>query len=294
MQPEEILPYLNLIQELLTLNNLGIAYLTQAQLGKEPTANLEKAIAAYAEAITILRQPGLERNLALTLNNLGNAYRTQAQLGKEPTANLEKAIASHKEAAQICHQLGLERDLVEIRINLGSDYQEKEDLDGAITCYEKSLEFLTESSNYKTFGMVLNKLGKVLFVQRNYSRAIQILEQAHELWEKKKELPELAITLYELAKLYHRTGCLERARLYFKDSLRLFRRLQEPNKILPVLTALGNLELQCGKLEPGVEHLKEAQEYLQDHPNPEKLTEVEYLLSLVSPTYTQDIQYVNP
>ncbi|NCR36384.1 MAG: CHAT domain protein, partial [Microcystis aeruginosa S11-01] len=50
-----------------TLNNLGAAYWTQAELGQEPVANLERAIANYTEAATIRRQPGLERDLAQTL-----------------------------------------------------------------------------------------------------------------------------------------------------------------------------------------------------------------------------------
>ncbi|NCS41526.1 MAG: CHAT domain protein, partial [Microcystis aeruginosa BS13-10] len=92
-----------------TLNNLGNAYRTQAQLGQEPVANLERAIANHTEAATIRRQPGLERDLAQTLTNLGVAYRTQAQLGQEPVANLERAIANYTEAATICRQPGLER-----------------------------------------------------------------------------------------------------------------------------------------------------------------------------------------
>ncbi|NCS50666.1 MAG: CHAT domain protein, partial [Microcystis aeruginosa BK11-02] len=94
-----------------TLTNLGAAYSTQAQLGQEPVANLERAIANHTEAATIRRQPGLERELAGTLTNLGVAYWTQAQLGQEPVANLERAIANHTEAATIRRQPGLEREL---------------------------------------------------------------------------------------------------------------------------------------------------------------------------------------
>ncbi|TRU21104.1 MAG: CHAT domain protein, partial [Microcystis aeruginosa Ma_MB_S_20031200_S102D] len=90
-----------------TLTNLGVAYSTQAELGQEPVANLERAIAAYTEATTIYRQPGLERELAQTLNNLGVAYRTQAELGQEPVANLERAIATYTEATTIRRQPGL-------------------------------------------------------------------------------------------------------------------------------------------------------------------------------------------
>nr|NCR39284.1 CHAT domain protein [Microcystis aeruginosa W13-11] len=96
-----------------TLNNLGIAYWTQAELGQEPVANLERAIANHTEAATIRRQLGLERDLAQTLTNLGIAYWTQAELGQEPVANLERAIANYTEAATICRQPGLERELAQ-------------------------------------------------------------------------------------------------------------------------------------------------------------------------------------
>ncbi len=112
----------------LTLTNLGNAYLTQAQLGKEPVANLERAIATYTEATTIRRQPGLERDLATTLNNLGIAYHTQAQLGKEPVANLERAIAAYTEATTIHRQPGLERDLAGTLNNLGNAYRTQAEL----------------------------------------------------------------------------------------------------------------------------------------------------------------------
>jgi len=133
-----------------TLNNLGIAYLNQAELGKEPVANLERAIAAYTEATTISRQPGLERDLAQTLNNLGVAYRTQARLGKEPVANLERAIAAYTEATTIRRQPGLERDLAGTLNNLGVAYSTQAqlgkepvaNLERAIANYREALSFL--------------------------------------------------------------------------------------------------------------------------------------------------------
>ncbi len=76
--------------------------------------NLERAIAAYTEAATIRRQPGLERDLATTLNNLGLAYWTQSQVGKEPVANRERAINAYTEATTIFRQLGLNKTVAKI------------------------------------------------------------------------------------------------------------------------------------------------------------------------------------
>ncbi len=55
-----------------TLNNLGIAYRTQAELGKEPVANLERAIANYREALSFLNPALLPADTLITGRNLGN------------------------------------------------------------------------------------------------------------------------------------------------------------------------------------------------------------------------------
>ncbi|MGI0497995.1 CHAT domain-containing protein, partial [Arthrospira platensis CENA650] len=61
-----------------TLKNLGVARRTQAEMGINPAANLESAIAAYDEAAGIRRRLGLDKDLSRTLTNLGNARLTQA------------------------------------------------------------------------------------------------------------------------------------------------------------------------------------------------------------------------
>ncbi|MDY7054422.1 CHAT domain-containing protein, partial [Limnospira fusiformis] len=82
--------------------NLGVARLTQAEMGIDPTANLERAMTAYEEAAGIRRRLGLARDLATTLNNFGFAYQTQSRLaGNSPTQTqqaLENAYRSFQEA----------------------------------------------------------------------------------------------------------------------------------------------------------------------------------------------------
>ncbi len=91
----------------------------------------------------------------------------------------------------------------------------------------------------------------------------------------------LALTFFELARLYHRIHRLEKARLYFKDTLRLFRRLEEQDSIADVMTELGNLELQLGQIQSARTHLEEAREYYQGKNNQERIEQIEWLLSLL-------------
>jgi tetratricopeptide (TPR) repeat protein len=87
-----------------TLNNLGNARLTQAEMGINPAANLDSAIAAYDEAAEIIRRLGLARDLATTLNNFGFAYQAQSHLaGNSSTQTqqaLENAYRSFQEALE--------------------------------------------------------------------------------------------------------------------------------------------------------------------------------------------------
>jgi len=75
-----------------TLNNLGIARLTQAQMGIDPARNLDAAIAAYDEAAEIRRRLGLARDLATTLNNAGFAYQAQSRLPSNSPAQKQTSL----------------------------------------------------------------------------------------------------------------------------------------------------------------------------------------------------------
>ncbi|MFP4221072.1 MAG: SAV_2336 N-terminal domain-related protein, partial [Phormidium sp.] len=94
-----------------TLTNLGNVCRTQAELGINPAANLERSITLYEEAAAIRRQLGLDQDIFYTLTNLGNARLTQAEMGINPAANLERALTAYDEAAAIRRQLGLDQDI---------------------------------------------------------------------------------------------------------------------------------------------------------------------------------------
>jgi tetratricopeptide (TPR) repeat protein len=150
-----------------TLTNLGSAYLTQAELGQQPSANLIRAIAVYHEAAKIRRDLGLGKNLSTTLNNLGSAYRSQAELGEQPSANLQKAIAVYSEAAKIRRDLGLEKDLSSALTNLGSAYliqaqlgeQPSANLQKAIKVYNEAAKIFRDLGLEKDLSSTLTNLG---------------------------------------------------------------------------------------------------------------------------------------
>jgi tetratricopeptide (TPR) repeat protein len=83
--------------------------------------------------------------------------------------------------------------------------------------------------------------------------------------------------MFELARCFHKTGCLGQAKIYFKDSIRLYQRLEQPTQVAAVTSALGNLELQMGQIEDARVHLQTALEFYQAAGNLERIASIQEL-----------------
>ncbi|MBE7383714.1 MAG: CHAT domain-containing protein [Leptolyngbya sp. SIO1E4] len=180
-----------------TLNSLGGAVWTQAELGIDPVANLERAIVAYEESAQLSRQLGLDRNLSSTLNNQATARKTQAELGIDPAHNLERAITAYEESAQLSRQLGLDRDLSSTLMNqatarstqaeLGID--PAANLERAITAYEESAQLMRQLGLDRNLSSTLMNQANARSTQAqlgidpalNLERAITAYEESAQL-----------------------------------------------------------------------------------------------------------------
>jgi tetratricopeptide (TPR) repeat protein len=267
-----------------TQNNLGNAYVNRIE-GKE-AGNLETAIAYFQAALEVFSHEEFPAERAKTQQNLGVTYRNRIE--GEQAANLETAIACSQAALEVFTHETYPTDWARTQYSLGHTFRERfklfgkaEDIQQAIAAYKRAIEVIQETEDKELLPNYLYLLGKALFEGGYYTEAIENFQVCEQIYQNRKDIVNLALTLFELSRLYHRTGRLETARLYFKDSLRLFRRLEDEDKIAAATTALGNLELQMGKLSQGLNHLKEAQEYYQEKDEPERLEEVNYLLELL-------------
>ncbi|MDT9277753.1 MAG: CHAT domain-containing protein, partial [Limnospira sp. PMC 737.11] len=156
-----------------TLTNLGVARSTQAEMGIDLTANLERAITAIDEAAGIRRRLGLDKDLSHTLTNLGAARYTRAEMGIDPTANLERAITAYDEAAGIMRRLGLDKDLSGTLNNLGAarytqagmGIDPTANLERAITAYEEAAGIRRRLGLDLDLSSTLNNLGNARLTQ---------------------------------------------------------------------------------------------------------------------------------
>ncbi|MDT9234229.1 CHAT domain-containing protein [Limnospira sp. PMC 917.15] len=246
-----------------TLTNLGVARSTQAEMGIDPTANLERAITAYDEASGIRQELGLDKDLSSTLTNLGNARLTQAEMGINPTPNLERAIASHDEASGILRQLGLDKDLSGSLNNLGvARYTQANmgidptaNLERAITAYDEASGIMRRLELDKDLSTTLNNLGSARLTQANMGidptanleRAITAYNEAAGILRELGLDKDLSRTLTGLgnARLTQAnmgiklTANLERAITAIDEAAAIMRRLELDKDLSGTLTNLG-------------------------------------------------------
>ena len=264
-----------------TKNNLGTAY--RNRIRGERANNLEVAISCYQQALNIRSLKSFPLDWADTQYNLGNAYR-QRLIGDQ-TKNLDQAITCYENVLKVYTGKTFPDYWAQIKYNLGNSYRQRfqllnnsEDIKQAILAYQQAKAIFEKTADADLIFDSYYQLGRTLFEGGYYREAIQHLETCSQTYRKSKDVPHLAPILFELARVYHRISRLEKARLNFKDSLRLFRRLGDEENTYSVMVALSNLEIQTGKIEQAYDHLKEAQTYYQTHPNPQRLYEINHLL----------------
>ncbi|MEA5519401.1 CHAT domain-containing protein [Limnoraphis robusta] len=246
-----------------TLTNLGNAYLTQAELGENPSQNLQQAITAYDQAAEIRRRLGLEKDLSTTLTNLGNAYLTQAQLGENPSQNLQQAITAYHQAAEIFRRLGLEKDLSTTLTNLGIAYltqaslgeNPSQNLQQAITAYHQAAEIRRRLGLEKDVSQTLTNLGNAYLTQaqlgenpsQNLQKAITAYHQAAEIFRRLGLEKDLSTTLTNLGIAYsdqaqlgeNPSQNLQQAITAYHQAAEIFRRLRLEKDLSTTLNNLG-------------------------------------------------------
>jgi tetratricopeptide (TPR) repeat protein len=149
----------------------------------------------------------------------------------------------------------------------------------SIDDYHSILKVYTLESFPREWARIQVYLARFSVAQlQNYQFATEHLQSAYEqLSENNNDTGLLAETMFELARCFHKTGCLGQAKIYFKDSIRLYQRLEQPTQVAAVTSALGNLELQMGQIDDARIHLQTALEFYQATGNFTRVSSIQEL-----------------
>jgi len=100
--------------------------------------NLEQAIAAYQQALTVTTQEAMPVAWATTMNNLAIAYRVRIRGVRAD--NLEQAIAAYQQALTVRTQEAMPHDYRQTQRNLGHVYFDDQRWQDAYTAYAAAIE----------------------------------------------------------------------------------------------------------------------------------------------------------
>jgi tetratricopeptide (TPR) repeat protein len=262
-------------------NSLATAY--SYRIRGDRAENLEQSIAGYESALQVRTQTDFPINWATTQNNLANAY--SDRISGDRAENLERSIAGYESALQVYTQTDFPIDWAMTQNNLAIAYSDRirgdraENLERSIECYRAALEVRTPEAFPREWAKIQVSLARFSIENlRNYQVATEHLQSAYEhLLTNNNNTGLLAQTMFELARCFHQTGCFEQAKIYFKDSIRLYQRLEQPTQVAAATSALGNLELQMGLLDDARLHLQTALEFYQAAGNPERVESIQEL-----------------
>ncbi len=107
------------------------------------------------------------------------------------------------------------------------------------------------------------EIGKACYESKKYKKALTILLRVKEYAKKGNELEILAFALLYLGHAYKTIGSLYRARLAYKDALRMFQQLNAAPDIAETSASLAALEILQGRTTDARQHLTLARQYYQ-------------------------------
>jgi tetratricopeptide (TPR) repeat protein len=248
-------------------NNLALAY--QNRIKGDASDNIEKAIIRYQAILKNISPDWHPEEWAKTINNLANAFMKRIEGYRAD--NIEMAIDMYQGTLVI---RTLEKSPVEwatTQSNLARAYGERirgdetENLQQSINYYQLALGVLTINSFPNEWTSIQLELSKLSIEKmHNYQMAMEHLEAAYEhLSVNNSDTGLLAQTMFNMARCFHQTGSLDQAKIYFKDAIRIYQRLEQPTEVAAATSALGNLELQMGLTQDAQQHLQTALEFYQ-------------------------------
>jgi CHAT domain-containing protein len=217
---------------------LGLAY---SQLpGGDRAANLERAIAAYQQALQALSRESAGVTWAHLKNLLAIAY--ESRIGGDRADNLERAIEAQQAALTVFTREAMPREWAIAQNGLATAYQARirgdraDNLEKAIAIYEAALTVLTREALPSEWALVQHNLGAAYKDRINGSSAdnlektIAAYEAALTVRARASMPREWAETQNDLALAYHarirgeRADNLEMAIAGFEAALTVFTR----------------------------------------------------------------------
>jgi tetratricopeptide (TPR) repeat protein len=210
----------------------------------------EDAVEALLQALELARdvlEPG-DPGIAILMGNLAGTYQALGKLRKSEVF-YRRALRLLEQALGACHP-----DVARTQLELSDLYRRWGDPLAARELAERSLATLRQALGNDAPDLLpgLHRLARLYADGGHLAEAKPLLLEAHQILHRRPERrddPELALCLANLAGLYHAAGSFSHACALYRRLLRHLR-LRYGDRhpaVVEVLTALADLYRSCGR-----------------------------------------------
>ena len=212
-------------------------------------SDYETAIETQLESIKIREEIKDQENLANSYLDIGIIFN-----------DLEKtmsALSYLEKSKNLFEKYKKEEGLSKVYIALGYNYGLQNKPDSSLAFYRKSLA-LKNKLNLDNKEIVLNNIGAIFELKKNYSLAEDYYKKSIKLAEKKNNQKQLAVSYYNIGRLYRKQGKYKRALEFLETSLLISKKYKSDLVRLQLLVTIGETYESLG-------NFKESSKYNEKH-----------------------------
>jgi tetratricopeptide (TPR) repeat protein len=265
-----------------TQNNLADAYCDRIK--GDQAENIEQAIIGYQLALEVYRDDTFPEDWAMTQSGLATVLIAKASLLGNPV-DLDTAIELLKSALEVAVVGGTY--FIDGHYQLGyalsqryENSQNPTDLEQALQSYKVALDYINpEHYDRKRMWQALpttqSILGSRLVRDGQWQEGLQLLINSVRLLSHSDDQLAHANALFQTGRAHETLADWEKAQLYYRDALRLYRHLDDPLGCAKSGVGLGSVLVFQGHLQKGMTELATARDRYTELAQPEKAAEAD-------------------
>lgn len=243
---------------------------------------LDAALESYYAALDLFRAIGSRLGEANTLVAVGRLL-----ADSQP----QDAGEDYLRALAIYEQIGDSYSQARTRYNLGKMYRNQGKLERAVETFRQSRNGfrvigLAEHPIVETvdlaFANAANELAEHYVEQGRWYDALDLLKESLAIFRQGDDLKMRADTVYQIARVHHLIGNLDKARTHYRDALRLYVYTHNQPGSAACKTGLGRLMIQTGFLDDAMRELESAEEIYKQLGDEQRVAEVREVLRIAS------------
>jgi len=225
------------------LNTIGMTWRFQSEFAK--------AIQAYEKSIPLLEAVQDRSSLAEVYKNMGDVYRLQS--------DFPKAIDCITKSLALAEAAGDKRREADAYVCFSTIYYMTSDDLAKTEEYLLKAKPLYESINHEEgLSFVYSNLSLIYYEEKNYSKALEVIEKCLKIQEKRSDLFGAATSFHNRANILGELGRYEEALKNYAREVAIFKQIGDQEGLSDAYSSMGELWFKQKKYPEAIRLCQEA------------------------------------